>query len=298
MTESPSQSKSQSESVPRRRGTLDRRFARAKQTWTERELEILSDKYGLVSDKALSKQLQRSPAALHVAAVRFLKQSRSDNFYTARNVARELGMACGKTVIFWKESGWLEGRRSKVHASRNWRWMFTEEQIVDCLRQRPWLCGHPSLMSESYFRSVVREEWDKDPWYDCQQAGVLMKLHPETMRRYIRRGYLKEIRKPGGPWAGKLLFRRSELLRFQAGRETILPSHREICSGIRRNFLLSRGSPLQVCSFWSVLCRLCGQRVLVQAPPRWFGHRVAERFHQVYVNGSCSHGLKCEVERE
>lgn len=278
------------------RGKLDRSFARAKREWTPRELEILSDKWGLVSDKELTRLLQRSPNAIKVAATRHLHQSRSQNFYTAKNVADELGLSCSKTIIFWVESHWLQGRRSKVRSGDFWRWMFTQGQIEDCLRAHPWLCDQRT-MPLSYFRSIVREEYLKDPWYSCEEAAPLLNLGcTETVRRYCRRGYLKAVRKTGGPWQGKLLIRRNEILKFLANDPR--PGKSAVISSQRQKLFYQRGAPLKLYSYWSILCQLCGQRVLVQAHPRLLGHQVQEQFHQVFTNGTCSHGVKCVVEKE
>ncbi len=273
---------------------LDRRWANAKKPWTPAELERLSNKYGLVSDKALARLLQRSPNAIKVAATRKLHQSRSMNFYTARNVAQELGIKDSKTIIYWLRRGWIVGRHCLVGAGLNFRWMFHEEHIVACLRKRPYLCDLKT-MPRGYFRSIVQEEWDKDRWYTCLEAAPLLGLIDiNAIHRYIRRGWLPAERRPGGPWTGRYVIRHSAIQSFLANDPR--PTKSEIISGSRRQSRLNRGLPVRLSVHWSILCPLCGQRVMVMASPQLRnGAQVQAEFTRIYTNGHCAHGLKCTV---
>ncbi len=272
---------------------LDRRWAKAKKPWTEEELEILGNKYGLISDRALARLLQRSPNAIHVAAVRYLHQSRSMNFYTARNVAEELGIACSKTIIYWLQRGWIFGRQCSVGAGINKRWMFKYENILRCLKSRPWLCDLKD-MPEGYFRTIVQAEYDKDPWYNCEETGPLLGVMThDAVQRYIRKGWLKADKKPGGPQHGRWVIRHSDIQIFLANDPR--PTKSEIVSGSRRRAKFNKGLPVRLSVHWSVLCRACGQRVLVMADPGLDGPQVQELVTKIYTNGHCTHGLKCTI---
>ncbi|MDP2730280.1 MAG: hypothetical protein Q8O55_07350 [Dehalococcoidales bacterium] len=84
---------------------------------------------------------------------------------------------------------------------------------MKCLRRRPWLVK-PDSMPQSYFRSLVREEWERDPWYSCVEAQRFLGLHDEhanAVHRYIRRGWIKAERKPGAGGLGEYVIRKSAI---------------------------------------------------------------------------------------
>lgn len=62
--------------------------------WTEGELEYLSNRTGIISDEAISRHLNRSKNALKIARYRKCgKVTKWNNVYSARAVARELGVS-------------------------------------------------------------------------------------------------------------------------------------------------------------------------------------------------------------
>lgn len=272
---------------------LDRRYARAKRPWTQEELDLLLDKYGLVSDLDLAKLLQRSPNALHVAAVRRLHISRTMNFYTATTVADELGIGCPKTIIWWVEKGWIRGRRSHVAAGYNTRWEFHLPDIEACIRERPWL-PHLKRMPRGYLRSVVMEEYERDPWLSCQQAAAMVGLKTDdAIQRYIKRGWIPAVKAPGGPWQGRWIIRHSAVEAFLASDPR--PKRSDLA---RVNILASmrrKGEPRKLSTRWLISCPSCRQDVVVTALPRLHGPSIMQRFAAEYCNGRCSHGAYVDL---
>ncbi|GAH29341.1 unnamed protein product, partial [marine sediment metagenome] len=112
--------------------------ARSKYKWTPEELEYLSNHYGLVSDETIAYNLDRSVYGVAWAAHK-LKRRRKDNFYTATELARTLGIAKPERVIGWVRRGWLKCRKGPLRAGLNTVWVFNEKTVVKFLRQRPWL---------------------------------------------------------------------------------------------------------------------------------------------------------------
>ena len=86
----------------------DKRYQRAQKRWTDDELEYLSNKFGLIKDATLCRNLQRSPHAITIKAQRRLHSNRKMNFYSAMELARALGIPCSKTLIPWVEVKWLK----------------------------------------------------------------------------------------------------------------------------------------------------------------------------------------------
>ncbi|MBA7578206.1 hypothetical protein ES708_20068 [subsurface metagenome] len=273
---------------------LDKRYERAGRNWTDEELDVLGEKYGLISDRALSHRLQRSPNALHIAAVRNLHSNRKMNFYSAAELAKVLGIPCSKTLIPWVKAKWIKARRSVVQAGEYRAWRFMDRNIQAFLRNKPWLFD-PQKMPQHYFRAIVQEEYDKDPWYQCIEAAPLLGVGTEAVRRYIFHGWLKADKKPGGPWTGVWIIRRSEIERFLANDPR--PRHRhDLASSSRKRLWRKAGNPLRLSTIWSVLCPTCGNTVVVKADPGLKGLEVQSIFTRVYSNGACSHGLVCTLE--
>lgn len=270
----------------------DKRYLRAQKRWTGEELEYLGNKYGLVSDRAICRHLQRSPNAIRIVARRKLRSNHKMNFYSGHELARALGVSCSKTIMNWASAGWIRVRKSVIRQGAFRAWLFREKHIIAFLKAMPWLFD-PKKMPEHYFRSIVRAEYEKDPWYTCLQAAPLLGVKSDdAVQRYILNGWLQAFKKPGGPWQGKWIIRRSAIEKFLANDPR--PKHRfEIASSSRKQTARKRGNPLRLSVVWSVLCPKCNQTVVVKADPSLRGPQVQQLFTQIYTNGTCNHGLIC-----
>lgn len=276
------------------RAAIDKSYERAGKAWTGEELEYLNAKYGLVSDRSICRHLKRSPNALKIAAHRKLHSTRKINFYTATEMAKALGVPCSKTLIPWVEVGWLKARRSIVRAGEYRAWRFLDRHIIAFLKAKPWLFD-PKKMPEHYFRSIVRAEYEEDPWYNCEEAAVLIGVKKHySVRRYINRGWLPAVKKTGGPWQGRWIIRRSAIEKFLANDPR--PQHKfELWSASWKRAARRRGNPLRLSVVWSVLCPDCGETVVVKADPSLRGPQVQQLFTEIYTDGACCHGLVCTL---
>lgn len=272
----------------------DRRYLRAQKRWTAEELDYLGTKYGLVSDRAICQHLQRSPNAIRIAAIRKLHSNRKMNFYSGYELARALGVPCSKTIMNWASAGWVRVRKSVVRQGPFRAWLFREEHIIAFLKTMPWLFD-PKKMPVHYFRSIVQAEYERDPWYNCQEAAALLGVKTDdAVQRYINRGWLPAFKKPGGPWQGKWIIRRSAIEKFLANDPR--PKHKfDMASSSRKRAARKKGNPLRLSVVWSVLCPGCGTTVVVKADPSLRGPEVQQLFTKIYTNGTCSHGLICNL---
>ncbi len=276
--------------------------ARSQYKWTLDELQYLSDHYGLVSDKTIARNLGRSAKAVVESARNRLHTRRRDNFYSASELTRTLGLADsqGRKILTWVEQGWLKARKGPTAGGRKGKsrllsrmWTFRENSIVKCLRRRPWLVDL-ATMPEHYFRSVVKREWQRDPWYTVRQLHSLLGSQ-NTILRYIRLGWLVAEKKPcGGPNGCILVIRGSAIEAFLADDPRPGSKFKAQSEGERRLFLESgRASKLAV--VWLLRCPSCGQEVEVSAPPQLYGPQVREEFIRLYVNGNCEHSSYCLI---
>jgi len=181
---------------------INLRLCKTAKRWSGKDLAFLNDNVGIMSDDALARHFGRTRNSIKLAMKRRLHNcNHKTNFYTARDIARLFGIGCSKTIVAWRSKGFLKGERSPVHCGKTFMWGFLYEDIVKCLRRRPWLV-EIKRMEESYFRSIVQEEWNKNPWYNCEQAAPLLGVKDHNaVKRYIHRRWLPAVRKPaGGTW--------------------------------------------------------------------------------------------------
>lgn len=253
--------------------------------WSDKDLQWLSDNYGLMPDELICRHLKRSYNSIILAAKRKLNINRKANFYTAWQVAQLLGISCSKIVVWWREKGWLHGEQMTVRCGANHMWGFAEEAVVEALRQRPWLV-ELKRMQEHYFRSVVKEEWWKDPWHRVDAVAKLMGVKDiYAVHRYIHRGWLPAERQPGGPHQGRWIVRQSTIDAFLANDPR--PQH-------RRGRRLQKGMPVRLHIAWLIICPACKQEVTILAPAGMWGPQVRESFVSLFVDGECSHGIKVD----
>jgi len=202
-----------------------RRYAKKEPPWAPWELDFLHDNYGRISQEEICKVLNRSPNAQKIKAYRRFRMNQKTNIYTARAVGKELGLSCAKIVVAWHDRGYLQGKLAPFDNGANHVWFFDYDDIIECLRQRPWLC-RLKRMPESYFRTVVREEWEKNPWYNRQEAAQFLGLVTNgPIYRYIQRGWLPAVRRPMGGGKGEWILRHSDLAEFQLHDPR--PAHRK-----------------------------------------------------------------------
>jgi len=202
-----------------------RKYARKEPPWTEGELEFLADNYGRISVEDISRRLRRSPNSLKIITFRKLGINQKSNIYTARALAKDLGISCAKTIVAWHNRGYLVGKPAPFRNGPNQVWFFDYDDIIECLRKRPWMC-RLKRMPQSYFRSIVQAEWDKDPWYNrAEAANFLGLVTVGPIWRYVKAGWLPGVRRPSGGGQGEWIFRHSDLANFQLNDPR--PAHRK-----------------------------------------------------------------------
>lgn len=193
---------------------VDKRYKRAGNLWMPKELDYLGNCYGLVPSQVICRHLHRSPLAIKIAARRKLHITLTMNFYTDKELSTALGIYSG-ALKSWVNAGWLKARRSFIRTGHYQVWHFDAENIEKFLYDKPWLFN-PKKMPQHYFRSIVREEYDKDPWYTYLEAAPLLGVKSDwSVRRYISRGWLPVLGETAGPLSVSII-RRSSIEHFLA----------------------------------------------------------------------------------
>jgi len=193
----------------------NRKYSKKAPPWADYELEFLDENYGRLSVEKICQHLKRTPNSLKIITYRKLGINQKSNIYTARALAKEMGVACSKTIVAWHDRGYLAGKPAPFMNGHNKVWWFDYDDIIECLQKRPWLC-RLKRMPPSYFRSIVKAEWDKDPWYTRNEAANFLGLITVgPIWRYIKAGWLQGVRGPSGGGQGQWFFRHSELANFQ-----------------------------------------------------------------------------------
>jgi hypothetical protein len=271
------------------RGQVQRlKLGHPSRKWSLEDLAFLGKNYGLLSDKVIEKKLDRTHNSIILAAKRHLHINRKSNFHTATEISKLLGIPCMKTITqTWMPRGWIRGRKSPVRVGTRVMWVFSEEDVVHCLRARPYLVKI-SEMEEHYFRGIVQEEWEKDPWYGLEEAGYLLGVGPEAMSRYIMRGKLPATKTTGGPWQGVWIIRRSAIDEFlKNDRRTEI--HKQKLEMSRKVKRFEKGEAWMLGKLWIILCPGCLRHVEVVAPKQWEYKEIVPKFVLAFVEGGCHH---------
>ncbi len=232
--------------------------------WTAGEDEWLEDNYHKFSMRILVRRLQRSESAIQNRKKR-LGIVRTDGFYTARAAGEIFGWD-PKRVAAMVHEGYLQGRRAPYLQGKNYPWVFTEEGLEQFVRQYPWLV-RLEKMQEHYLRSVVRQEWEANPWYNSHQAAQLMGVHPETIVRRLRDGEIPAFqRSPGQRWSFWWIRHKDLLACFR--RHDTSAERSRMMRNIQPTRRQRSGLPIQVGLLWELVCQDCAERYTVLAGPK------------------------------
>ena len=197
------------------RGLLDRQQRYYSRPWTPEEDDWLSDHWGTMSDAVVARHLRRSIDACKVRTVRAVKVCRKMAFWTARNVADLFGVD-SHLVIKWIRAGCLRGRRSSVRCGDgNIMWAIADEAIQEFIGCYPWHYDRTRIERGSWWRKLADGVWAKDPWLTTDEAAAALGVNPETVRRHIRRGWLRSERTWEAGRSGGFRVPRSALTSFR-----------------------------------------------------------------------------------
>ena len=260
--------------------------------WTAEELDWLHDHWGVLPDETICEHLGRTKAACILAVRRHLHIRRKMSFYSAYELMRILGLKESKTITrTWLRKGFIKGQHSHVPCGNNRMWFFTEANVEDCLRRRPWLVDLERLEDHNHFCSIVRAEYERDPWYTVEQAAPLLGVRSaNAVHRCITGGLLKAEKKPGGPWQGVWIIRKSAIDAMLADDvRPGLKKQRMVATRKENNY--DKGVASLAARLWVMRCPRCRQTVRILSGVRATNAQVGSWFLATYA-GECNHGAE------
>ena len=272
-----------------------RQYSTKEPPWHPRlELQFLRDHIGLWPDEKIAKKLKRSTNALHIALVRKLKgTNRKSNLYTAAEVSRILGIPCSKTIVYYYERGWLRGKRTPWMQGINNPYDFSYAAITTFVRRYPW-AAHYASMERSFWKNLIDDLWDKNPWYTPEQTCWRMGLKTDdAIKRYIHWGLLPAIWWPSGPTLGVWIIRKKAIDRFLK-KDRRGEHRRNALVHSKHKHALARGEAFRDYTSWVLRCPNCGRLVKVEAEPKLYPDQVMERFRE-RNSGLCRHNGRVSV---
>lgn len=180
--------------------------------WSAQDDELLMEKLGLVSDKALARLLGRSTTAIQVRIKR-KGITRKMAFWTALQVADLFGVDSHVVTDRWIRDGMLKAGRAPFKIGRYRPYKVDETAIVAFIRRHPQHYDR-RLINDPYFRRLAESAWRVDPILHIAEAADIIGVHPATLTRHCARGWLPatRTRMRGAGRHGRWTLRRSDLL--------------------------------------------------------------------------------------
>ena len=165
--------------------------ARRRTRWTQDDIEILTERFGLITDTWLARVLGRTQKAIRVKA-RKLKLYRTANFYTATDVARIFGLNHSH-IVRWIGAGLLSARKINKGAGKGCPWVITQEAVEAFIQQYPRKYDHRRIdwVTNRYWRDLANLYVDNN---NRTRNGLSWTFEEETyLINYYRRKTYTEL---------------------------------------------------------------------------------------------------------
>ena len=246
-----------------KRGAIKKEERRYHPDWSEADQEFLRENYARLTPLGLQRHLHRSWVAIILKKKRLGGIWRNDgSSYTAREIGRLFGKDA-KWITKLAEEGFIKGHRAPYQLGHYQPWAFLEEDITDFVRKYPWLIEVRKMEDGQYFRNLVKEEWDRDPWCNLKEAARLVGITPMYLHRRLKSGEVEGFqRSPGRRWS-LWGIRRSALKAF---RRHDTPEERSARTKVAyRKRRVRAGLPYILRVVWGHTCQECGQETTVEA---------------------------------
>lgn len=181
----------------------------AKRVWTKPRLWKLMELIERGWDDArIGREIGVMANAVNVARKRYAIPSRTETTFTARAVAKRLGIGCAKTVSYWIKRGWLNGRKGQRRGGHR-QWMIHPDDLLAFIEDPDhWHRWNPERIPDAGLRDWATELRRGVRFLTLTEAADRACVQPQTVNQWIRKGWLPAVRN------GNHLVRESDLERF------------------------------------------------------------------------------------
>lgn len=177
-----------------RQGVLTRRQRAWNPPWTAEEDEYLADHWGLLPDATVARKLGRTVAACKIRATRRHSLARSQQFYTARTVARLFGVD-DHVVKRWIRAGVLKARPSHVRAGGGGvMWRIDDLDLQAFVKRYPYHYDRQRIERGTWWRNLADRVWAQDPYLTLPEAAAQLGIHRHTLTRWCWEGRIAAVK--------------------------------------------------------------------------------------------------------
>jgi DNA-binding CsgD family transcriptional regulator len=183
-----------------------------KPIWTQEQLDLLYEKYGLVEDTQLAKKLGRTVLAIREKAAR-LGMVRTQGFMTVSDVSRILNVS-PNTVKNWIKNSALNATKSPVGVGRHKVWHIDHDDLVRFVKMRYDLFDPYKIDRQlnPYWRNLVEKVLPNDftpangrHWTEFEDAYLL-----NNRSKYTTPELAKSLRRTKEAVHGRLVLLRRQ----------------------------------------------------------------------------------------
>ncbi len=203
-----------------RRGMLNPLERAGSRPWTAQDDQELRGRVGWESFAEIAVALGRSLGAVKCRASRLGIAVERDRC-TLAWVADFFGVG-HKTVRQWVARGWLKGKRTDRRRGRRQLWQIDMASIEAFILEHPEHYDWHALPRETHWRELGRRAAAAQRYLTMEQAARRLGVHPSTVRRHCRHGWLPATRTVGLNPAGDFRVREADLRHFRARRPDLV----------------------------------------------------------------------------
>lgn len=193
--------------------------------WTDADTELLSILWGRKPDRVVAKRLGRTVEACDLRAQRALGRCRLDGVqgWTARAIARKLGVDEHKVLRQWLPNGWLVAKDAPFAYGKHRVKVISEESLLRFLRERPEEYDWRKMADPSgYYQRIAKEAWEAAGLLPIAEAARRVGMSVEGLRRHVRQGWLPGIYGHTTGGAGVLYVRAADLVTWKPRRPELV----------------------------------------------------------------------------
>ena len=149
------------------------------------------------TDEQIGRQFGKSATAIQLARKRHGLNARRKNLLSARQIAREMGVPCAKTVARWIERGHLKGRRGQTWGPYR-QWYVTREALTDFLQDPAyWHLWDAARLADPDLRRLYLQR-RTERYLTVGEVAERCFVVQNAVNDWIHRGVLPAVRR--GNW--------------------------------------------------------------------------------------------------